>query len=54
MEWGLPGTASGGVGIIFHTTTDNIELRLCVDQDLDDEDIAFDKVELYVQWAHYV
>ena len=31
------------------TTTDDIELRLCVDADLSNEDVPFEQVELYVQ-----
>ena len=30
-------------------TTDPIEMRLCADQTRDDEDITFEKLELYVQ-----
>ena len=30
-------------------TTDDIEMRLCADQNRDDEDITFEQVELYVQ-----
>ena len=30
-------------------TTDNVELRFCTDQVLDDEDVLFEKVEVYVQ-----
>ena len=32
-----------------HHTTDNIELCLCLDEALDDESVAFEKVDLYVQ-----
>ena len=32
-----------------HHTTDDIELRLCLDQALDDDGVAFEKVDLYVQ-----
>ncbi len=32
-----------------HTTTDNIEVRVCSDQDLADEDTPIDLIELYVQ-----
>ena len=32
-----------------HPTTDDIELRLCTDQSLSDEDVLFDKVELHVK-----
>ena len=31
------------------TTTDDIELRLCIDESLTDEDIAIETIELYVQ-----
>ena len=30
-------------------TTDNIEMRLCADQDRSDEDVTFEAVEIYVQ-----
>ena len=32
-----------------HQTTDDIELRLCIDEALSNEDVLFEKVELYVQ-----
>ena len=31
------------------TTTDNIELRVCSDQGLSDEDIPLDIIEIYVK-----
>ena len=31
-----------------HPTTDDIELRLCLDSALDNEDVLFEKVELYI------
>ena len=34
---------------LSHHTTDNIELCLCVDQALDDEDVAFELVDFYIQ-----
>ena len=34
---------------LFHHTTDDIELRLCVNEGLDNEDLAFEIVELYIQ-----
>ena len=30
-------------------TTDNIEMRLCADENRSNEDITFESVELYVQ-----
>lgn len=30
-------------------TSDNLEMRVCVDQPLTDEAVAFDKVELYIR-----
>ena len=30
-------------------TTDNLEMRLCVDQAFSDEAVAFDKMELYIR-----
>ena len=32
-----------------HPTTENIELRLCTDQSVSNEDVLFEKVELYIQ-----
>ena len=32
-----------------HPTTNDIELRLCIDEALDNENVLFEKVELYVQ-----
>ena len=32
-----------------HPTTDDIELRLCIDEALSSEDVLFEKVKLYVQ-----
>ena len=31
------------------STSDDIEMRLCSDQDRNDEDITFEIIELYVQ-----
>ena len=32
-----------------HQATDNLEMRLCVDQPLADEAVAFDLMELYTR-----
>ena len=34
------------------STTDDIELRLCSDQDTDNEDCAFELINIYVQQLH--